>query len=245
MAVDSITKYRQLDGREILKVRLKPTKKYPNAWFYVDSCFEDLVRRYCWYIASNGYVVAAVGSRYSGKLQLHQEIAFRCLGKHPSHIDHISGLKIDNVGSNLEEVTNQQNSRNKQSRGYEIRSIFMPMIKLNGKIIRDTSVRREDEACLRQFQFESQMFSDYRYDFFKDRRGDLDIVDLERTGQISSDYATYLHVKRYVENNAWYAYRYNLFDYCNQNGILIPKYELNNDDRMIDPVTKKILCPFG
>lgn len=247
MSVESITKYRQLDGREILKVRLKPTKKYPNAWFYVDSCFEDLVRGKSWYI-SHGYIEAHVGSLSLGNkttIQLHREIAFKCLGRYPNYIDHENGLEFDNIGTNLTEVSQQQNIRNAQSRGYIIQGIFIPTIALDYKTIHDKSVRREDEACLKQFQFESQMFSDYRYDFFKDRRGDLDIVDLERTGQISSDYATYLHVKKYVENNAWYAYRYNLFDYCNQNGILIPKYELNSEGRMIDPVTKKILCPFG
>lgn len=247
MSVDSITKYRQLDGREILKVRLRPTKKYPNAWFYVDACFEDLVRSKSWCIDPQGYVVASVGSLGLGNkttIQLHREIAFKCLGRYPNYIDHENGLKIDNIGANLTEVTQQQNRRNAQSRGYEIRSIFIPMIKLDYKTIHAKSVHREDEACIKQFQFESQMFSDYRYDFFKDRRGDLDIVDLERTGQITRDYATYLHVKRYVENNnAWYVYRYSLFDYCNHNGIIIPKYELNSEGRMVD-AKGNILCPY-
>lgn len=250
MAVESITKYRQLDGREILKVRLKPTKKHPNAWFYVDSCFEDLVREHCWFI-NNDYIEAHVGFDYGKTLiLLHQEIAFRCLGRYPKYLDHESGLSFDNVGSNLTEVSQQQNSRNKQSRGYRIGKIrksggscFQPQIAFNRKIIYDTSVRKEDEACLRQFQLETSNYTDYRYDFYRDRRGDLEIVDLERTGQISSDYATYLHVKKYVEKNPWYAYRYNLFDYCNQNGILIPKYELNSEGRMVD-AKGNILCPY-
>ena len=244
MAVDSITKYKQLDGREVLKVRLRPTKKYPNAWFYIDACYEDLVRSKSWFIASDGYVIATVGYKgYQRTLRLHREIVFKCLGRYPDYLDHCSGLKIDNIGANLEEVNKQQNRRNAQSRGYLIRSIFIPTIVLNGKIIHDNSVRREDEVCLRQFQFESQMYSDYKYDFFKDRRGELDIVDMERTGQISSDYATYLHVKRYVESNPWYAFRYNLFDYCNQNNIIIPKYELNSEGRMVD-AKGNILCPY-
>ena len=142
MSVESITKYRQLDGREILKVRLRPTKKYPNAWFYVDSCFEDLVRSYCWYI-TNDYVEAHVGSDYGRTLiKLHQEIAFRCLGRYPDYIDHCSGLEIDNIGANLSEVTNQQNQRNRQSKGYHIHQIyksggsqFQPTITFNYKII--------------------------------------------------------------------------------------------------------------
>ena len=46
MAVDSITKYRQLDGKDILKVTFKPTRNFPNGVAYVDACFEDLIRQY-------------------------------------------------------------------------------------------------------------------------------------------------------------------------------------------------------
>lgn len=251
MAVQRIEHYTQQDGRQILKVVLTPTKKYSNRYFYVDSCFEDLVKNYGWCIDKD-YVKAAVGSRSNQKiLQLHQEIAYRCLGKYPKYIDHENGLGIDNIGLNLTEVTQQQNIRNSQSRGYQIGqtyksggSQFQPKIVFNRKPIRDTSVRREDEACLRQFQFESQMFSDYKYDFLKDRRNDLDIVDLERKGLISADEATFRHVMRYAEHNAWYVLRYNLQEYFKAHNIPLPSYKLNSKGRMIDEYGN-LLCPFG
>ena len=251
MAVQRIEHYTQQDGRRILKVILKPTKKYPNGYFYVDICFEDLVRSRSWHINPRGYVVSAIGFHNNRrKSLLHKEIAFRCLGRYPNYIDHENGLEFDNIGANLTEVTSQQNSRNKRSRGYLIGRIcksdgsqFQPKITLNEKNIRDTSVRREDEACIKQFQFESTNYSDYNYDFLKDRRGDADIVDLERKGIISTDEATFRHVMRYAENNAWYVWRFNLFDYFAEHGVPIPVYSLNKEGRMVDEYGQ-ILCPF-
>ena len=247
MAVQRIELYTQQDGRQILKVILKPKKKCPNVWFYVDACFEDLVRKHCWWISPHGYIEAHVGSRSWGNntnIKLHQEIAFKCLGRYPDYLDHCSGLKIDNIGANLEEVTSQQNQRNKQSRGYAIQGIFIPAITLSGRTIRDKSVRREDEACIKQFQYESANYTDYNYNFFKDRRGDADIVDLERKGIISADEATFRHVMRYAKENAWYVWRFNLFDYFTEHGVPIPVYSLNKEGRMVDEYGK-ILCPFG
>lgn len=254
MAVQRIEYYTQQDGRKILKVILKPTKKHSNgSWFYIDACYEDLVKSYCWFI-SNDYVVAHVGSRSLGNMttiSLHQEISFKCLGRYPKYIDHENGLEFDNIGSNLTEVAQQQNIRNKQSRGYSVGrpwklggSCFEPAITLDGRFIRDTSVRYEDEACIKQFQFESANYTDYNYNFFKDRRGDLDIVDLERKGLISAEEATFRHVMRYAKDNAWYVLRYGLEDYFKAHNIPLPSYKLNSEGRMIDEYGR-LLCPFG
>lgn len=78
MAVKEIEYYTQKDGREILKVILNPTKKYPNGYFYVDRYFEELVRKYTWFIVAdrtNDYVKAGIGSVYRRtNILLHQEI---------------------------------------------------------------------------------------------------------------------------------------------------------------------------
>lgn len=248
MAVQRIESYTQKDGREILKVILNPTPKYPQEMcFYVDKYFEDLIRNKSWGFImrkNTDYVVSSKGIR------LHREIAYKCLGHYPDYIDHENHVGIDNVCSNLSEVTNQQNQQNSQSRGYLLESsssvniIFRPQIKLNEKHIVGSSSKREDTACLNQYWLETEKFSKYNYNFLLDRRGDLDILDLERTGQISADDATLMHVKRYVEDTAWFIYRYNLFDYCKQNNIIIPRYSLNIEGRMVHPITGQILCPF-
>ena len=249
MAVQNITKYRQLDGREILKVDFKPTSKYPNGVTYIDACFEELIRNYKWGL-SNDYVKVTIGSYNKSSIQLHKEIMKLIHGHEIICTDHISGLKIDNIASNLNAVSPSQNSRNQQKRGYTLNQIYGSEVLyfrlecvLDGKRIKSSGVRREDEACLLQFQYENEIFPDYNYNFFLDRRQDADIVALERTGQISNEAATYLHIKRYVENNPWYIFRYNLFEYCKHNSIIIPKYYLNEQGRMVD-VNGKILCPI-
>lgn len=248
MPIQRIENYKQQDGREILKVIIKPTKKFPyERYFYVDKCFEDLVRSYSWgvYSGSNTDYVRGKG------MNLHREIAYKCLGHYPICIDHENHVGIDNVCSNLNEVTNSQNSRNRQIRGYTISeplmtggSTFTPMVHTNGELITGKVFYREDEVCYEQFLMELTYLSDYNYDFYKDRKNDLDILDMERTGYISSDLATIMHVEKYVGKNPWYAFRYNLFRYCKHNHIMIPKYYFNNAGRLVDE-NGNILCPFG
>ena len=49
MAVERIEKYRQKNGEDVLKVILKPTKNFPDGYFYCDSTDEKLVRSYTWH----------------------------------------------------------------------------------------------------------------------------------------------------------------------------------------------------
>lgn len=76
-----------------------------------------------------------------------------------------------------------------------------------------------------------------------DRRKDIDLLDLERTGQISEDEAVYRHVLRYADN-AWYIYRYNLFSYFRDNRIPIPAFSTDINGFMCHPVTGHRLCPL-
>lgn len=56
--------------------------------------------------------------------------------------------------------------------------------------------------------------------------------------------AIYLHVLGYAANNAWYVYRYDLFDYFNENHIPIPAFSIDSDGFMTHPVTGQRLCPL-
>lgn len=60
MSVLNIERYRQKNGDDILKVILKPTKNFPDGYFYADACDEELVRSYTWCLKSQKkpYVVA-------------------------------------------------------------------------------------------------------------------------------------------------------------------------------------------
>ena len=244
MAVAKIEEY-PVTG--VAKVYLKPTKLFPQGWFYCDIEHLDLVERYNWGLVNRGkngiYVMTDIGFRQ--KILFHQALAEKILGYRPEYIDHISGLEIDNTDRNMNIVTQQQNTRNKLSRGYIVNTVgFIPNIAISNKAYYDKSYRSEAEAVLASYYFRKQYFSDYNYNFYLDRRNDLDIVDLQYTGKISEEEATFKHVMRYAKSNAWYVYRYNLFDYFKQYNVSIPEFRLDERGYMIHPVTGQKLCPY-
>lgn len=242
MAVLEIEQYRQLNGINVLKVILKPTKVFPEGYFYCDASDEELVRQYTWCLKSQKqpYVVANCYQQ----LLFHQEKAFNILDKYPAYINHINGIEFDNVNMNLDVVTSQQNQWCAPSRGYRIdgRS-FQPKIVVNSRHIGAKCVRTEVEAIQSAHQLEVT-YEDYRYDFLKDRRKDTDILDLERTGKISQDEAIYHHVCRHALDNVWYYYRYNLVDYFKDNHLKVPTFSIDFDGFMTHSITGQRLCPM-
>ena len=260
MAVIKKEQYRQKDGTDILKVYTKPTSKFSEGsnYFYVDAKDEDIVDSHTWHLFKNGKYISVdvnIGSTYDFKhLKLYRELAYKYLGYYPDYIDHVNGLELDNTDINLNVVTNQQNALNRPSRGYEFvryNNMFRPKLGFcYGHLRPYSSVATEVEVCqlthLTETDYLRGILKDdyYMYDFLKDRRNDLDILELERTGQISSDEAIYKHVVRYASDNAWYYYRYNLEQYFKDNHLKVPDYKLDEQGYMIHPVTGKKLCPF-
>ena len=261
MSVQKIEEYKQKNGIDILKVYCKPTNAFPTGgYFYTDVEIKDIVNTYSWHLyrsRRNIYVVARLDSSYGSArgtvLNLHREMAYRYLNYYPRYIDHISGVEIDNTDVNLNAVTQRQNCFNKPVRGFLVitHNCFLPKIHLDGKQVHPYScVHTESEACILQNELETDYLKDilqdqyYMYDFLKDRRNDLDIVDQERTGVVSEEEATYRHVIRYAKNNAWYYYRYNLEQYFRDNHIPVPDFDEDEQGFMIDKITRKKLCPF-
>lgn len=247
MAVLKIEEYRQKNGENVLKVVLKPTKVFPKgAYFYCDVSDEKLVEMYIWRLNSQRtpYVVAHFGSSYSCQLLFfHREKTYNIRGYYPDYINHIDGIEYDNVNSNLDEVTSQQNLWCRPTKGYVIaRRNFRPLIMVNSRRIWGKCVRTEIEAIQSAYQLEVA-YEDYRYEFLKDRRKDTDILDLERTGIISEEEAVYRHVLKYADN-AWFYFRYNLAEYFKDNHLTIPKYSLDSQGHMTHSVTGQRLCPL-
>lgn len=251
MSVLRIEPYTTLSGDKILKVILKPTKVFPvgKNYFYTDNnpVALSLVSSYNWCLIISGkniYVLATTHDRKT--IRFHQEYANKVLGYYPTCIDHINGVELDNRDSNLNIVTHRQNSRNKPSIGYQVsaNNLFQPQYALDYKLRLRGSYKSEPEALLATYQLRQEVYADYDYNFYLNRRSDLDILDLEMTGQITSQQAIYLHVKRYAENNPWYIYRYNLFEYCKANNIMIPSFTLDKDGFMINPATGTKFCPY-
>lgn len=259
MAVSEIKQYRQKDGTDILKVFTKPTKKFPDGgYFYVDAKDIDVIQSCSWSLMTdkkNTYVITGVNLGYNRQLlYLHQKLAYKYLGYYPDYIDHRNGIGIDNVDENLNVVTQRQNIYNSFSRGYSKDStnrLFQVRIKTPVRLLYPyNSVHSEVDACQLAYLAETDYLklilgSDYyMYDFFKDRRNDLDILDLERTGVVSAEEATYKHVIRYAKDNAWYYYRYNLEQYFKDNHISAPNFITDEGGFMRHPATNKLLCPF-
>lgn len=256
MSVIRIEEYTTKNSEKVLKVILKPTKKFPEGknFFFTDDndITRELIESYTWGLSernNNLYIVAKTSSLYEVRktIKFHQEYAYRLLDYYPDYIDHINLLSIDNRDINLNVVNAKQNRLNTQSKGYTFsvkRSYFRPNYNLDGKTYHRGSYKSEPEALIATFNLRQEVYSDYNYNFLLDRREDIDIVDLELTGQISMEEAIYLHVKRYVSNNPWYVYRYNLFDYCQAHNIVIPDFILDKQGFMIDPITKSRLCPY-
>ena len=245
MAVERIDEF-PITG--VAKVILKPTKAFPNGgWFYCDIEHLDLVQGYNWRLHKIGksqiYVETNIG--FQQNIYFHQALAEKLLGYNPECIDHINLLEVDNTDRNLNVITSQQNNRNKPSRGYKYDMYgFIPQIVYDYRNFYDTTYKSEVEAALATYHFRQQCFSDYNYNFLRDRRNDLDLVDLQYTGKISKEEATFRHVMRYARDNAWYIYRYNLFDYFRQYNVPIPQFSLDSQGYMIHPITGQRLCPF-
>lgn len=134
--------------------------------------------------------------------------------------------------------------RNQITKGYHISE-------QNGNIFFGTSLKHTDSGAKNEFEViklvnlrEKELYSDFYFDFKRYRRGSEDILDKEICDIYTPEQATYEHVKRHVESNPWYAYRFGLEDYCKENGIVIPDFDLDKDGFMIDKITGKKLCPY-
>ena len=242
---------------DTLKVILKSTKNFPVGYFYCDSDIDtlNLVNSYGWHLMQQGKRTCVEAKFRGSHLCFHREYAYNVLGNYPNYLDHINGVDIDNTDDNLNSVNQQQNGYNQPTRGYSVNKVnrnFQPLIVFNRENHYPYGVvHSELEACILQHQVETDYLelktgkdNYYMYNFLLDRRNDLDILDLERTKQISSEEATYRHIMKYADN-AWYYYRYNLTDYFSQYHIPIPHYSLDTEGFMTNPITGEKLCPYN
>lgn len=250
MAVAKIEEHRQQDGSDILKVFLKPTRLYPaGSYFYCDAKDIDLVKKYTWSLRADCCAFYISANNHNKSLAFHRELALKELGNYIGCIDHRNGVGIDNVDANLFNVDFQMNSQNKQSRGYFAsidfsckKGILWRVLLCLPEGLFTQAIQDECDACRLRYRLEQQYYT-YCYDFLKDRRDALEILDLERTGKISADEATYHHIMKYADN-AWYYYRYGLEEYFKDNNIPVPSYSLDEQGFMVHPITGQKLCPF-
>lgn len=243
--VTGIEKFTQKDGLEVLKVWLSPTPQFPNgAFFYCEAKDEDLILLHPnWSISDPKQpYVQARASRASAvsTYRFHIEVARKYLGFYPEAIDHYNGIEFDCVNSpNLFSVTQEQNIRNRRSKGYGITAsgAFYIQIIYHGNLVCPYStVRNEIQALALRNQLEKVYFADYNYNFLEDRRTDMDLLMYEREGQWTKEQVIREYLTRH--NNPWFFFRYDLREVYQQYGLSFPQvgkdYWIAKDGFMIN-----------
>lgn len=244
MAVDRIVQYRQKDGKDTLKVFFRPSKHFPKgSYFYCDAEDGDLVYKCGWGLFGKNKAVYVYGNKDYNNINFHQEVALKHLGSYCECIDHYNHCGFDNCDVNLFNVTTQENSYNRQDLGYHNwnKKYWVVTFIAPDRTSFSRSVLNEYEACKLRREIEKQNLT-HNYNFLEDRSNAIDILDMERTGQISHEEAIYRHVKRYSQN-AWYYYRYDLDNYFSEYHIPVPEYDLDEQGFMIDIYSRRKLCP--
>lgn len=242
--VTGIEKFVQKDGLEVLKVWLSPTPQFPNgSFFYCEAGDYDLVISHPnWSIWSQKkpYVEAKASkaSAVSG-YHFHVEVARKYCSELSEAIDHYNGVEFDCVNRpNLFSVSQEQNTRNKRSKGYVISASgsFRALVRLRGKNIFSNPAKTEVEALIDRSQLEKRYNLDYSYNFLEDRRTDMDLLMYEREGQWTKEQVIREYLTRH--NNPWFFFRYDLREVYQQYKIPFPQegkdYWIASDGFMVN-----------
>lgn len=182
-------------------------------------------------------------------------------------INIVNRVNYDCRDANLNVVSKSQVMLSQESQGYTfVDGLFRSRVMIGGIEYSGISCESETDACILQYNHEvvtvkksninsSTNTEGYKYNILNDFSGFENILDDMITLKISEHDAKlklvdsqrkhpYLSVPNTIRTNAWYIFRYNLFDFFIENKIDIPKYKLNKEGRMIHPETGELLCPF-
>lgn len=271
-------KYKQLDGREIIKA-WDPKGFY----FYLDAADEDILQKYNISIVkagskSNMMVPKATSIKENNvyrQKSFGQLLTFKYKGvyKIPGIIaDHINGLEIDNIKSNIRLVNLAGNGRNQFSQGYtinfkdsasngQLNTTYLPTIKIRTstghKSLRPFGMlKSEKEAAIYQFFAEQQYIN-----------GTLPGVDytlINKRDIINFDFVSYRRFSPEIldrertgkiskeqaiyeqlkkfSHNIWYYYRYNLKQLYIDYKIGVPKNWYEDAEGRLRFLTNGELC---
>lgn len=232
----------------ILKVSLKPTRKFPNGFFFCDADALDLVQSYSWHLREVGNNIYVSAIKRGSQFYFQQEYAFQVLGYYPDNIDFRNLAGIDCRDINLNAIPKKETYKNRPCIGYRyystLKNKFQVTVFDDYKFLDEVYCPNEFEAIKTAYNMRQFYYKDFNYDFFEDRQHDFDILNAELTKKISSDYATYLHIVRYVNDNPWYVYRFGLEGYCKDNHISAPTFRIDSNGFMVHPITGQKFCPY-
>lgn len=236
-----------------IKVILKPTKNFPEGknFFYTDNddIAINLVNSRTWFLDKERNDAIKVKANCSFSHVFKKDYAFMLTGQDFENLAHLNSITYDCRECNFEPLSQSHIMRNQITRGYftseQNGNIFFEVRPIRANNINYTGLgaKNEFEAIKLVNLREKELYSDFYFDFKQYRRGSEDILDKEICDIYTPEQATYEHIKRHVESNPWYAYRFGLEDYCKENDIVIPDFDLDKDGFMIDNITGKKLCP--
>lgn len=244
-SIRGFKEFTQKNGEQVSKVYLAPTYGYGlgRNYFYISpDKFKEIEHEQIRLRKKNFMPIVTKVEPYE---QVFKELDFK------------NKVSIDLTNQNLEDNSNVFNRNNRFDMGYEVKhGVYIPTVfvmKDSGVYRRYSPIKacfKEDECCIAQSRLEREFKDPYEYlntvykffDFKEYMVDDFEILDLERTGQISHEEAIYRHILN-IKDNAWYYLRFGLEDYYKENKIPVPEYDIDVKGRMIGKDGKK-LCPF-
>ena len=140
--------------------------------FYFDLEDYDKIKGYCWYIDSNGYVIAHDNTNNNKIIRMHRLIMN--VNRREIFVDHIYHNKNDNRKSQLRLVSPQQNASNckinkSNTSGYkgvywhEPAQKWEVLIQYNNKLINLGLYSNKNDAIKVRQDAEIKYFGEYRY----------------------------------------------------------------------------------
>ena len=140
--------------------------------FYFDLEDYDKIKDYCWYIDSNGYVIAHDNTNNNKIIRMHRLIMN--VNRREIFVDHIYHNKNDNRKSQLRLVSPQQNASNckinkSNTSGYkgvywhEPAQKWEALIQYNNKLINLGLYSNKNDAIKVRQDAEIKYFGEYRY----------------------------------------------------------------------------------
>lgn len=238
--------YTQRDGREVIKVLLKPTKTFPKSvsYFYIDKHMEGVVDRYDWKLVDKDLkmVVADIDGC---RVYLHRVVK-ECMPNMyfpPSTKFYmVNNCYRDLISSNIVpwhgRIIEKTVGYKKTEDGFELNKEYRADPEVN------EVYATEYEAIQHIIDTEAKCSTNRGYLFFNDLGEDMDLVDLLRQGYITEGRARLEHLKRTAYKNPWYMVRYCLYAIMQYNDLKKPDWGTNSEGFICDPTTGETLCPY-
>lgn len=162
--------------------------------FYFDRDIYNKVKQYSWHENSNGYVVSSTYKGINGSAVFLHSLVLDVNNEDGLFIDHINGDKMNNLKSNIREVSYSQNAMNTGVRRdnrsghrglfYKKKSkTWFAYINKNKQRVNLGHFKDKDKAIKQREIAELYLFAEYSrdYNYLKEKYKDVDIIEYLQT----------------------------------------------------------------